>query len=128
MEYPVFFCEVKNHTILDGAHRINNKIKISPEDIFLFIKELPYNEETYVSDCSRPMSSSVASAVGAVMESHYYTGFTMPSCHDWEKIYRIWNKKQEIHGGVFLAPNGKQIWISHIDLGYFKLVVEEQSS
>ena len=112
------FCEIRNDSsgpfFAQTEKSPADRISVKSGDVIMFVEELDLTEETFPSlKFRRGPGDRVAVIVATAATA-------MATSIEWNQAYHEWRDSRKIRGSIFLHPNGKTIWISHIDLKYFQ--------
>ena len=112
------FCEVQQDNIIQNHKYWDEQIFIAKGDVIMFVERLDLTPTTATE------STAGTAAAVAMRPAHAIPpcGAAPGSEEDWKEVSNLWDKNKRIPGSIFLHPSAKLIWVSYIDLKYFKKV------
>lgn len=115
-------CEVEAGNIIQNAKDWFLWPVIKKGDIVMFIERLAYTEKTTVLHACHDTARLDAFVGRASIAARDACSAVVDSGAGWEKAFNLWKQNKQIPGGIYLFPTGKLVWISDIDIKYFKKV------
>lgn len=99
--------------------------KIHENDVLLWIEKMNYSTAAAAATVTVTVTRALATAA-VTREAAMATVRTQPiraaAMADYDEFDKYWNANKSVPGAVFLAPNGKLIYVSCIDMKYMEKV------